>query len=113
MYSIKEVEEKLHYISKHSSEASRYEMLAEEAQELAHAAQKMARYLRDEQPVAESFDPTQEKNHILEEYTDMTLAFEVIVDLHDDVFNKTIEMYETKLDRWVDRLKNQRKSSCS
>lgn len=46
----------LTYIISHSSEASLYEQLAEEAVELAHAAQKIARYLRGEQPLADDFD---------------------------------------------------------
>lgn len=43
----------LEYIKLHSSPESRLEMLAEEATELAHAAQKYARMMRGEQPVSE------------------------------------------------------------
>lgn len=55
-YSVNEIEQRLDKVRELSTGASLYEQVAEEATELARAAQKIARYLRGEQPVAEDFD---------------------------------------------------------
>lgn len=99
---------KLHYIRSHTTEASRYEQVAEECTELAHVAQKLARYLRDEQPVADDFDPEKEEQHLLEEFADVQLAFEALVGLPggaDSVFEQILDIYDAKVDRWVERIK--------
>lgn len=57
----------LEYIKLHSSSESRYEMLAEEAVELAHAAQKYARMMRGEQPVSEKLGPVKAFENLREE----------------------------------------------
>ena len=98
----------LDYIRTNTSEASRYESLAEEATELAHAAQKLARYLRGEQPLAMDFNPEKEKQHLLEEFTDTNLTFHTLYGLpyeEGDTFNRLDDVYESKLERWVDRIK--------
>lgn len=103
-----ELRMKLRYIRTNTSEASRYEQLAEECTELAHVAQKLARYLRNEQPVSDDFDPEKEKRHLLEEFADVELAFEALVGLPGgaySVFEQILDIYDAKVDRWVDRIK--------
>lgn len=94
----------IEYIMSHSSEASRYEQLAEEAVELAHAAQKIARYLRGEQPVADDFDLEKTKENVLEEYIDTSLAFDALVGFGDELEKKLKDRYDAKADRWARRL---------
>lgn len=99
---------KLDYICGNTTEASRYEQVAEECTELAHVAQKLARYLRGEQPMASDFDPEKEKQHLLEEFADVHLAFEALVGLPggaDSVFEQIVDIYDVKVDRWVERIK--------
>ena len=85
---------------------SRYELLAEEAAELSKAALKYARYLRGEQPMAQ--DLTEEKliSDIMEEYGDVILTFDSVMDFSFDekVATKVIEDYDAKLERWVERI---------
>lgn len=71
------------FIYKNTTEASRYEQVAEEAVELAHIAQKIARILRGEQPVAK----------------DVTFGGG-----HYDVDKKFLDIYDTKLLRWCERI---------
>lgn len=47
-YAVNELEQRLNKVREPSTEASLFEQVAEEATELAHAAQKIARYLRGE-----------------------------------------------------------------
>lgn len=101
----------LEYIKSHSSEASRYEQLAEEAVELAHAAQKIARYLRGEQPVADDFDLEKTKENVLEEYVDTSLAFDALVGFGDELQKKMNDHYDTKAKRWVERLMDKDKEN--
>lgn len=64
----------LEYIKAHSSPESRYEMLAEEATELAHAAQKYARIMRGEQPVSEDLHRIQIFENLKEEIADVKVV---------------------------------------
>lgn len=94
----------LAYIISHSSEASLYEQLAEEAVELAHAAQKIARYLRGEQPLADDFDLEKTKENVIEEYADTSIAFDVLLGFVDEIQKKLNDHYDAKADRWARRL---------
>lgn len=95
----------IEYIMLHSSEASRYEQLAEEATELAHAAQKLARYLRGEQPVADDFDINKVKNNLIEEYTDVHLSMDAVGMANDmSMYRLHSGYYINKAYRWAKRL---------
>lgn len=101
-----------YYIEENTSKASRYEQLAEEAVELAHVAQKLARYLRGEQPLADDFDPDEEEEHLIEEYADVELAFDTAVEFHEltgYVGKKLIYIYDSKAERWKKRLQEKKK----
>lgn len=78
------------------SKAALHEQLSEEAIELAHAAQKMARKLRNENPTPVPFDE---------------LAYNVVEELSDvmnvaDVLSLTPSMHiqVEKMSRWTSRL---------
>lgn len=105
MILLSEYEDPIEYIIAHSSEASRYEQVAEEAVELAHAAQKIARYLRGEQPVADSFDLEKTKENLVEEYADVSLAVDTVNGFGDEILKKWNDYYDAKAKRWVERLK--------
>ena len=77
-------------------EAALYEQLAEECVELAHAALKLARIKRGENPTPVSAEEAM--SAVMEEYTDLRLVAYVI-ELGWD-----IEMFEQKLLRWNKRL---------
>ena len=79
------------------------EGLAEECSELAHAALKLARYLRDENPT-----PVREEDarkSFLEEVADVTLCLDVWLLSHDygcrDIIYETMQ---EKRERWETRL---------
>ena len=73
-----------------------YEQLAEEATELAHAALKYARILRNENPTpilkADGY------NHMVEEFTDVTLCAKLLQLQPDE------DLMELKQRRWISRL---------
>lgn len=104
--------ENLRYVNQNSSLPSRYELVAEEAIELAHVAQKLARFLRGEQPVSEEFNFNQEQDHFHEEFVDTVLAVDSIFSVLDsDRYDSFTRMYNSKLDRWAHRLvKNDKES---
>ena len=77
-------------------EAALYEQLAEECVELAHAALKLARIKRGENPTPVSAEEAM--SAVMEEYTDLRLVAYVIEMGWD------IEMFEQKLLRWNKRL---------
>jgi hypothetical protein len=78
------------------SEAALYEQLAEECVELAHAALKLARIKRGENPTPVSAEEAMRA--VMEEYTDLRLVAYVLEMGWD------IEMFEQKLLRWHKRL---------
>lgn len=78
------------------SEAALYEQLAEECVELAHAALKLARIKRGENPTPVSVEEA--LGAVMEEYTDLRLVAYVLEMGWD------IEMFEQKLLRWHKRL---------
>lgn len=96
------------FIYKNTTEASRYEQVAEEAVELAHVAQKIARILRGEQPVAKDVTFESEFEKFIEEFDDMELAVSVTETIgggHFDIDQKFLDIYDTKLLRWCERVK--------
>ena len=96
-------------IARSSSEASLYEMLAEEAAELSAAASKYARYLRKEQPVKEGLTKEILLDHVIEEYADVDVSMTVAAAKTEDefeapfVWNKVNHMTMKKIERWRDR----------
>lgn len=78
-------------------EAALYEQLAEECVELAHAALKLARVKRGENPTPVSAEEAM--GAVMEEYTDVRLVAYVLEMGWD------IEMFERKLLRWHERLR--------
>lgn len=78
------------------SKASIYEQLAEEAVELAHAAQKMSRILRDENPTPLTLEFVE--HSVFEEFNDILLVADLIGLCPDQEFQRG------KLTRWINRL---------
>lgn len=78
------------------SEAALYEQLAEECVELAHAALKLARIKRRENPTPVSVEEAM--GAVMEEYTDFRVVAYVLEMGWD------IEVFEQKLLRWHKRL---------
>lgn len=94
-------------IARSSTEASLYEMLAEEAAELSSAASKYARFLRGEQPVKEGLTKEILLEHVIEEYADVYVSMTVIQEMYSEDLNiwyKVGEIAEEKMKRWRDRL---------
>lgn len=94
-------------IANQSTEASLYEMLAEEAAELSSAASKYARFLRGEQPVKEGLTKEILLEHVIEEYADVDVSMTVIQEMYSEDLNiwyKVGEIAEEKMKRWRDRL---------
>lgn len=88
-YERKEIRERL-------PEAALFESLGEEAAELAHAALKMARKLRGDNPTPVGVEAL--RVHVREEITDVQLVAEVL-GLEPDAMLRAI-----KLTRWQKRL---------
>jgi hypothetical protein len=78
------------------SEAALYEQFAEECVELAHAALKLARIKRGENPTPVSAEEA--LCAVMEEYTDLRLVAYVLEIGWD------VEVFEQKLLRWHNRL---------
>lgn len=78
------------------SDACVYEQLAEEAIELAHAAQKMARKLRGENPTPVTIDFI--RHNLREEYTDVVNVADILGLVADE------DIRTRKNVRWVERL---------
>lgn len=89
------------YICSHSSYESRLEQLAEECAELAQVAQKMARYRRNEQPVAEDFNYNVAFEHLKEEFADILLCAYMTGINDEQVVRKVMD---EKLQRWYGRM---------
>lgn len=82
------------------SKAAIWELLAEEAVELAHAAQKMARLLRGENPLAPDMTKDQIFQNVVEEFNDVLIETDIL-----DV-RFVPELYEKKLERFTERYKD-------
>ena len=91
------------FIKELIGEAAVYEQLAEEAAELAKAASKCARILRNENPTPVTW--TEAHANLIEEYTDVKVCgneLNLVVDM---------ELYSSKTMRWQHRIeeKNRKK----
>lgn len=101
-------------IADKSSEASLYEILAEEAAELSSAASKYARFLRGEQPVKEGLTKEILLEHVIEEYADVDVSMTAAAAKTEDefeapfVWKKVNHMVMKKIERWHDRLERRR-----
>lgn len=73
-----------------------YEQLSEEAAELCHAALKVARILRRENPTPVSLEEA--FNNMLEEVSDVQLCMAVLA------LEPKQKIIEQKMQRWVDRI---------
>lgn len=88
-------------IQKKMSQAALYDILAEEATELAHAALKMSRKLRNESPTPMSISEI--TAYVIEEFTDVTLCAKIL-DLSPDE-----GLMAFKQNRWTERLNSSQK----
>ena len=84
------------YIRKSIGEAACYEQLAEEAAELAHAALKVARILRGENPTPVEIEEA--LKCVNEEYNDVILTSSVL-EMKPDA-----DICVDKFTRWMDRI---------
>ena len=87
----------IQYITTRVTGAALYEQMAEEAAELAHAALKLSRIARGENPTPTTLCEAME--HLVEELSDLALILEVAGQQPDP------EQMDKKLARWVARLK--------
>ena len=90
---------KIDDVKNHVSKPDIYEQLAEEAAELAHAANKMARVLRGTNPTPKTEEEVM--NNIIEEYSDVNLIAEDILEIKPSALTKNYKLY-----RWSRRLAN-------
>lgn len=94
------IDDELNYIDEHiPTAAPLYEMLAEEATELAHASLKMARAYRGENPTPVTC--MEAYKNLQEEWNDLCLVARVLSVTTDYVYMKH------KAERWIERLKEQ------
>lgn len=93
-------QDELDYIKDKLSMATRLECLAEEASELAQAALKTARILRNENPTPVTLGEA--KKSLTEEFTDVCLSADMAEVGYKDV------MYDMKLHRWYNKIKYHR-----
>lgn len=82
------------------SEAAIWEMMAEEATELSHVAQKMGRLLRGENPVSPELTKEILFARAMEEFNDLLIETDIL-EVKFDPF-----LYGEKLQRFSDRCKN-------
>ena len=93
--------ETVEYIKENVSPADLFSQLAEEAVELAHAANKMARIIRGTNPTPKNKD--QVANEIIEEFTDIMNVGHRVMDIEPDWVIGDYKMY-----RWRKRLEEQK-----
>lgn len=98
--------EKMRYVREHLKSPARYEGLAEECVELAHAALKLARIFRGENPTATNVMDAGED--VYEEAADVLLYLRVI-ELEDTNLDAR---QRRKLERWYYRLKEVEDEHC-
>jgi NTP pyrophosphatase (non-canonical NTP hydrolase) len=96
--------ENITIIRRDISKADLYEQLAEEAAELAQAANKMARVMRGTNPTPKTEEEA--RNNLIEEYTDVVNVGTNILDIHPDWLIGDYKLY-----RWTKRIeeKSQKK----
>ena len=90
--------DKIIYLRNNVSARSRYEQMAEEACELAHAALKFVRTWNTDNPTP--VDPHEALRNLLEEVDDLYLCLVV-----NALLSCEVEPIERKLNRWYERVK--------
>ena len=96
-----ERERMIRYIRERTSDAALYELMAEEAAELSHAASKMARILRGEVPTPKTAEKAMED--VVEEFSDLLNVTQT-----SNVF-MNVDISNYKLRRWIERLNEKEK----
>ena len=86
--------ENITIIRRDISKADLYEQLAEEAAELAQAANKMARVMRGTNPTPKTEEEA--RNSLIEEYTDVVNVGTNILDIHPDWLIGDYKLYRGK-----------------
>lgn len=94
-----------YYIRTQATYASCLEMLSEECSEAGHAALKLARYRRGEQPLAEDFNSYKAEENLIEEVADVMVASYVAGLMDGDNERKIRDIFDEKLNRWYLRMK--------
>ena len=84
-------------------EPAMLELLAEECTELAHAALKLARKERGENPTPKSMEECQ--NKVIEEWADVIICLEKLTDLPWNKVERFEENYYMKQERFMKRLR--------
>ena len=97
-YDLPRIEDAIKEIREKVSVPDIFDQLAEEAAELAQAANKMARVMRGTNPA--NIDEKEAMKRIVEEYTDVHVVAKDILELRIDGLQA-----DYKIDRWAKRLK--------
>lgn len=82
------------------SEADIWELMAEEAVELAHAAQKMGQLLRGENPLAPGMTKDEIFQMAIQKFNDLLIEIDILE------INFIPELYRKKLECFSERYKN-------
>lgn len=96
-YDLPRIEESIKEIREKVPVPDIFDQLAEEAAELAQAANKMARVLRGTNPA--NIDEREAIERVIEEYTDVHVVAKNILELQVDGLQA-----DYKIDRWAKRL---------
>lgn len=97
-YDLPRIEESIKEIREKVPVPDIFDQLAEEAAELAQAANKMARVMRGTNPA--NIDEKEAMENVIEEYTDIHVVAKDILELQVDGLQA-----DYKIDRWAKRLK--------
>lgn len=97
-YDLPRIEESIKEIRERVPVPDIFDQLAEEAAELAQAANKMARVMRGTNPA--NIDEKEAMKNVIEEYTDIHVVAKDILELQVDGLQA-----DYKIDRWAKRLK--------
>lgn len=97
-YDLPRIEESIKQIREKVPVPDIFDQLAEEAAELAQAANKMARVMRGTNPA--NIDEKEAMKNVIEEYTDIHVVAKDILELQVDELQA-----DYKIDRWAKRLK--------
>lgn len=97
-YDLPRIEESIKEIREKVPVPDIFDQLAEEAAELAQAANKMARVMRGTNPA--NIDEKEAMKNVIEEYTDIHVVAKDILELQVDGLQA-----DYKIDRWAKRLK--------
>lgn len=99
-----ELKSKLDCISINLSTPTKLEQLAEECTELAHAALKLARFYRGENPCGTDVNHFTLVHNLQSETIDVLICVDTIHDLHKMSMDFVEAGQEFKINRWYNRL---------